>query len=635
MTIVFRRPHPLNSASILDDRRLLQHQQEAQRARSHEARQLDDPPHRPNRVHQAISGGVRQHLLTPPPTGLDLPQPVNAPGRLSMIMTPPATNRPSGSAASSSPIINRRSLGQQRRRARERQERELREQQLREQEAQRTREQQERRLQDHQGQGREGHQERWDTQEGGFRDREPRHGEQGEVEQRDQDYREEEGRVQRPVGITPPNTEMQTLQHQTVEEHLPATRRRRQQAHQRYRARQPYVDPPHRHSLGSMDVSCPSCDALHWDEERLSNSSRIRPKFGVCCNSGKITIPPAQDPPPLLRALFDDHSSQAQEFREHIRQYNAALTFTSLGVKVDESVNDGRGPYCFRIHGELCHLIGSLLPAEGHEPQYAQLYIHDPQYALDVRMRRNDNLRHDTMALLQGILNGTHKYIPIYRQAFEILSQLAPAVDIPVRLHFNSNRQDRRRYNLPTADEVAVILPGDGTQRVDSRDIILHRRNGSLQRIRDGHPAYSSLHYVLLFPYGEHGWHWGLSSREDSTGDEHSEKGITQTRFYAYQLQVRPLYSLLLRGGRLLQQYIVDSWACADQSRLNWLRFNQPQIRASLYSGLQDAVALADAHIDNVQLNDLGQRFILPSSYHGGARASVQLEKGGTSTRDL
>lgn len=136
-------------------------------------------------------------------------------------MTPPATNRPSGSAASSSPIINRRSLGQQRRRARERQERELREQQLREQEAQRTREQQERRLQDHQGQGREGHQERWDTQEGGFRDREPRHGEQGEVEQRDQDYREEEGRVQRPVGITPPNTEMQTLQHQTVEEHLP------------------------------------------------------------------------------------------------------------------------------------------------------------------------------------------------------------------------------------------------------------------------------------------------------------------------------------------------------------------------------------------------------------------------------
>lgn len=374
-----------------------------------------------------------------------------------------------------------------------------------------------------------------------------------------------------------------------------------------------------------MDVSCPSCDALHWDEERLSNSSRIRPKFGVCCNSGKITIPPAQDPPPLLRALFDDHSSQAQEFREHIRQYNAALTFTSLGVKVDESVNDGRGPYCFRIHGELCHLIGSLLPAEGHEPQYAQLYIHDPQYALDVRMRRNDNLRHDTMALLQGILNGTHKYIPIYRQAFEILSQLAPAVDIPVRLHFNSNRQDRRRYNLPTADEVAVILPGDGTQRVDSRDIILHRRNGSLQRIRDGHPAYSSLHYVLLFPYGEHGWHWGLSSREDSTGDEHSEKGITQTRFYAYQLQVRPLYSLLLRGGRLLQQYIVDSWACADQSRLNWLRFNQPQIRASLYSGLQDAVALADAHIDNVQLNDLGQRFILPSSYHGGARYMHQL----------
>ena len=41
---------------------------------------------------------------------------------------------------------------------------------------------------------------------------------------------------------------------------------------------------------------------------------------------------------------------------------------------------------------------------------------------------------------------------------------------------------DPRRYNAPTAPEVAVIMPGDGySEGVASRDI-LHARTWSLQR---------------------------------------------------------------------------------------------------------------------------------------------------------
>ena len=64
-------------------------------------------------------------------------------------------------------------------------------------------------------------------------------------------------------------------------------------------------------------------------------------------------------------------------------------------------------------------------------------------------------------------------------------------------------------YAAPTSDEIAVILPGDGTAP-DRRDIILRSRSshpGSLTRIDDGHPAYAPLHYVLLFPHGTDGWH--------------------------------------------------------------------------------------------------------------------------------
>ncbi len=57
--------------------------------------------------------------------------------------------------------------------------------------------------------------------------------------------------------------------------------------------------------------------------------------------------------------------------------YNSVLAFISLSAKVDELVTGGPGLYSFRIQGELYHKIGSLCPAEGQRPQFAQLYIHD------------------------------------------------------------------------------------------------------------------------------------------------------------------------------------------------------------------------------------------------------------------
>ena len=43
-------------------------------------------------------------------------------------------------------------------------------------------------------------------------------------------------------------------------------------------------------------------------------------------------------------------------------------------------------------------------------------------------------------------------------------------------------------------------------------------------------------------------------------------------------------------AGKLFQEYIVDSWATTEQSRLNWIKLNQSTIRADTYQGLTDAV---------------------------------------------
>jgi len=63
------------------------------------------------------------------------------------------------------------------------------------------------------------------------------------------------------------------------------------------------------------------------------------------------------------------------------------FAFTSMGVNVIDSINDGRGPYVFKISGQLCHRIGAFLPKEGKRPEYAQLYIFDTQNEIKNRMQ--------------------------------------------------------------------------------------------------------------------------------------------------------------------------------------------------------------------------------------------------------
>jgi hypothetical protein len=157
-------------------------------------------------------------------------------------------------------------------------------------------------------------------------------------------------------------------------------------------ARKAYQEPLARHSLGGMTVECQHCHALHWDAEKLSASTVRNKKFGQCCLQGQIDLPPFPPPPPTLKNLLTGISPHSDTFCKHICQYNAAFAFTSLGVNIDHTVTSSSGPYAFKINGELHHLSGALLSEEGQQPRYAQLYIHDPAEALNIRGNRNGNL---------------------------------------------------------------------------------------------------------------------------------------------------------------------------------------------------------------------------------------------------
>ena len=191
-------------------------------------------------------------------------------------------------------------------------------------------------------------------------------------------------------------------------------------------ARQPYREPLQRHDLGRMDRACPHCSALHWLLERStgSESSDAHPIFTMCCNCGDIKLPPTAPPPEQLAYFFIAATPQADKFRQNIRQYNAALAFTSLGVEVDNGVNEGGGgPPTFRIHGEFCHRLGSLLPRHGDRPAYAQLYIYDPREALEHRMQRNATLDPIIMGCLQSLILTHHRWAHIFKHALEVFEE--------------------------------------------------------------------------------------------------------------------------------------------------------------------------------------------------------------------
>jgi hypothetical protein len=168
----------------------------------------------------------------------------------------------------------------------------------------------------------------------------------------------------------------------------------------------------------------------------------------------------------------------AKEFHSNITQYNAALAFTSLGTdEIDLSVNHyGPSNWVFRLHGNIRHLSAALEPPPGMSPSYAQLYFYDPTVALHLRMDRNSNLSESTMHSLQNMLRTFNDYSKIYEHTYQLLNRTnVPEASIHLRV---ATGTDHRRYNLPTANEVAVIIPNEEIPK-DCRDIVLRKHTPS------------------------------------------------------------------------------------------------------------------------------------------------------------
>ena len=120
-----------------------------------------------------------------------------------------------------------------------------------------------------------------------------------------------------------------------------------------------------------------------WKEERVNKTvTNGQPEFTLCCANGKINLPKTPLTPSFLMQLYND-PKKARHFKKNIRRYNSMFAFTSMGGRVDNSINKGGAPYIYRLNGQNHHVFGSLIPNNGDDPKFCQLYIYDTEHEFE------------------------------------------------------------------------------------------------------------------------------------------------------------------------------------------------------------------------------------------------------------
>jgi hypothetical protein len=153
-----------------------------------------------------------------------------------------------------------------------------------------------------------------------------------------------------------------------------------------------------------------------------------------------------------------------------------------------------------------------------------------------------------TLDRLLTMMYNINPYVKVFKMARDMMATEGAPMDLKLCL-IAYRTKDARRFNVSTADEVVALMVGNGSKVVDRCDVILAQQVGPFQHIFELHVGYMALHYPLLFPYGEDGWHpnillngvvVGVDLDEDHAGESEFQKkhcNVTMVEFYGYRLQ--------------------------------------------------------------------------------------------------
>lgn len=171
--------------------------------------------------------------------------------------------------------------------------------------------------------------------------------------------------------------------------------------------------------------------------------------------------------------------------------------------------------FYLQIQGQIYHRAGSLLPVSDSNNKFLQIYFmgNSPQ-EIDLRCAQNNLVKRSIIEQLQTLFHEHNQLILLFKTALDLMP--SDNHKIVIRADKTPAGQHARRFNAPTIDEVAIVVVGED---LESRDIVLHRRNDQLQRIKETHRSYDALQYPIIFWKGEDGYDFSIKMINPITGN--------------------------------------------------------------------------------------------------------------------
>ena len=366
--------------------------------------------------------------------------------------------------------------------------------------------------------------------------------------------------------------------------------------------------------IGSMTIECPDCGALRFPRETPS----------MCCQSGKVALPPFPKPPNQLLELWTGNDERSTVMRKFARTLNNAVCLTSL--KNHAPRQEGWRPSVI-FQGRVETRAGPLLPENGEQPRYSQLYVHDPSMESTNRfnnMTVPENMSEaqkiilrEVLEIIQTSLHQVNPFIQDFKQIIEM-----PENDIGNGKIVISARaptgEHARRYNLQNnLKEVSILTDGQ------PHDLILQKRGGGFLSVHDLNPKGQPLHFTLLFPYGTYGYDMEVKHVDD-------RRRVTPREYYTFYLNLRSgeNRNYVHLTGRLFQEWLCMAWFLIENQRLRYQEQNQKSLRADTYKSVREiteerrrqlAPRTDGLYPDDHRAPTIGRK-ILSSSFAGGPR---------------
>ncbi|CAN1147481.1 hypothetical protein LINPERHAP2_LOCUS15895 [Linum perenne] len=185
--------------------------------------------------------------------------------------------------------------------------------------------------------------------------------------------------------------------------------------------------------------------------------------------------------------------------------------------------------------------MGSILPLDGERPRYSQLYVSDPSSEVNDRLSNVSSsprtLDEQLISNLQDMIDETNVLAQSFRRVRDALQQ-PQNENFCLRISGTRIENDRR-YELPTGTDLAGLIPGDFEPNHEDRDIIVNIKSTGLTRFTSLNPLFDSLHFPLLFPYGNDGYHEMIRYNPLHVHPARKRECVTQNEYYSFLLQYR------------------------------------------------------------------------------------------------